>query len=407
MPGAAYFQNVMTLRDAGFEGRRVFVRVDFNVPVGKSGEVEDDFRIRSSLPTIEYLLSHGGVPVLASHLGRPKGRPSQEFTLRPVVSVLERLLGKKVRFAPDCVGEETSRMVRAVAPGEVLLLENLRFHAEEEANEPVFSRALASLADLYVNDAFGTSHRAHASTVGVPRILKPALAGLLMEKEIAFLGRLLSGPERPFIAILGGAKVSDKIEVIQNLLSRVDGLLIGGGMANTFLRARGFDIGSSLFEEKSVCIAGQIMDSAASTNVPFLLPADYVAASKIAAGAATVLLDRGTEVPRGFSLVDVGGKTIADFCDRISSAKTIFWNGPLGVFEIEDFSRGTREIARAVAAASGKGAVSVIGGGDTASAIDKAGVASEITHVSTGGGASLEFVGGIELPGIAALSKKE
>ena len=406
MPGAAYFQNVMTLADARFEGKHVFVRVDFNVPIDKSGQVADDFRIKSSLPTINHILSHGGIPVLASHLGRPKGKPSAEFSLKPVADVLERLLGKKVSFAADCVGEDASRAARSLAPGEVLLLENLRFHAEEEANDPAFSRALASLGDLYVNDAFGTAHRAHASTVGVPRILKPALAGLLMEKEIKFLGRLLSGPDRPFIAILGGAKVSDKIEVIENLLRLVDGLLVGGGMANTFLKARGFDIGGSLFEEKSVCVAGQVMDTASSKGIPFVLPLDYVAASKIEAGAATVLLDRGTKVPKGFSIVDIGGKTISDFCGRISSAKTIFWNGPVGVFEIDDFSRGTAEVASAVAAASRQGAVSVIGGGDTASAVAKAGVASRITHISTGGGASLEFVGGIELPGIAALSRK-
>ena len=407
MPGTPYFRNVMTLQDATFGGKRVFVRVDFNVPIDNSGAVADDFRIRSSLPSLNYILSQGGVPVLASHLGRPKGKPAAEFSLKPVAEALERLLGSKVRFAPDCVGEETSRIARSLGAGDVLLLENLRFHAEEEANDPRFSRDLASLADLYVNDAFGTAHRAHASTVGVPGLLKPALAGLLMEKEIKFLGKLLAEPERPFLAILGGAKISDKIDVLKNLLSLVDGMLVGGGMANTFLKARGFEIGASLFEEKSVCVAGEIMDAASSKNIPLVIPLDFVAASKIAKGAATVLVDRGARLPKGFSIVDVGGKTIADFCGRIASARTVFWNGPLGVFEIEDFSRGTYEIAGAVAAASERGAVSVIGGGDTASAITKAGVASKITHVSTGGGASLEFVGGIELPGIAALSKKE
>jgi phosphoglycerate kinase len=304
------------------------------------------------------------------------------------------------------VGDDVLKLARALPAGEVLLLENLRFHAEEEANDPTFARQLASLADVYVNDAFGTAHRAHASTEGVARLVRPAVAGLLMEKEIEFLGRLLAGPERPLIAILGGAKVSDKIGVIKNLMGMVDGLLVGGGMANTFLKAEGLDVGASLVEPASIGVAAEIISLAVSSRVDLVLPVDFVAASKIAVGADTVLMDKTSPVPKGFAIADVGPKTILRFCEKISTARTIFWNGPVGVFEIEDFARGTIEVAGAVAAASSKGAVSVIGGGDTASAVAKAGVKDKMTHISTGGGASLEFVEGKELPGILALSKK-
>jgi phosphoglycerate kinase len=329
-----------------------------------------------------------------------------EFSLEPVRSVLEGLVQTKVRLAPDCVGDDVDEMARTLPAGEVLLLENLRFHPEEEANDPAFARELASLADIYVNDAFGTAHRAHASTEGVARLVRPAVAGLLMEKEINFLGKLLAGPDRPLIAILGGAKVSDKIGVIKNLLGKVDGLLVGGGMANTFLKAEGLDVGASLVEEDSIRVAAEIISLAATSRVELVLPVDFVAASKIAAGADTVLADRTTPVPGGFAIVDIGPKTILKFCEKIGRARTIFWNGPVGVFEIEDFARGTLEVAGAVAAASSGGAVSVIGGGDTASAVAKAGVKDKMTHISTGGGASLEFVEGKELPGILALSKK-
>jgi phosphoglycerate kinase len=295
-------------------------------------------------------------------------------------------------------------MTRMLGPGVVLLLENLRFHPEEEANDPGFCRALASLADLYVNDAFGTAHRAHASTEGVARFLRPAVAGFLMEKEIEFLGRILADPDRPFVAILGGAKISDKIGVIKNLLDKVDSLLVAGGMANTFLKAQGLDVGSSLFEEGSLGVAREVLGLAALKQVALLVPTDFVAASKVEAGAA---VEKGRRVPQGYAIVDIGAETIARFSEKIESSRTIFWNGPLGVSEIEDFATGTFEIARAVAKASERGATSVVGGGDTASAVAKAGVAAQISHISTGGGASLEFIEGEELPGILALSKKE
>lgn len=399
--------SILTVSDVDLAGKRVFLRVDFNVPLTKDGKVADDFRIRSALPTIKYVLGHGGRPILASHLGRPKGKPVPEFSMKPVGEVLAALLGAKVRLAPDSVGAETEAMAGSLAEGEVLLLENLRFHAGEEANDPEFCRRLASLADVYVNDAFGTAHRAHASTEGVARLVRPAVAGLLMEKEIEFLGGLLARPERPFVAILGGAKISDKIKVLKNLLGKVDSMLVGGGMANAFLKAEGVDVGSSLCEEGSLGVAKEILSLASARKADFLLPVDYLAASKVEAGASTVVLDKGKEIPRDFAIVDAGTKTVGRFCEVISRARTIFWNGPVGVFEIEDFARGTFEVARAVAAATEKGAVSVIGGGDTARAVGKAGVASKITHISTGGGASLEFVEGSELPGVAVLSRKE
>jgi phosphoglycerate kinase len=327
--------------------------------------------------------------------------------MKPVAGALEALLGAKVRAAPDCVGEETERMAKGLGAGEVLLLENLRFHPGEEADDPEFSRKLASLGDVFVNDAFGAAHRAHASTDGIARLVRPAVAGLLMEKEIGALGRLLAGPDRPFVAILGGAKISDKIDVLKNLLSVVDRMLVGGGMANTFLRAQGVDVGSSLCEGGSLGVAREILAAASARKVDLELPLDFVAASRIEAGGSTVVLDRGSAMPPGFAIADVGGKSIARFCEVISAARTVFWNGPVGVFEIDDFSRGTIAVARAVAEATRGGTVSVIGGGDTARAVAKAGVEDQITHISTGGGASLEFVGGAELPGIAVLSKKE
>jgi len=404
MPLYRYFENIMTLADIDPAGKRVLVRVDFNVPLAGDGKVADDFRIRSSLPTIRYILGKGGRPILASHLGRPKGKPIPEFSMKLVKPTLERLLGTRVELAPDCVGARVLEMTRMLGPGAVLLLENLRFHPEEEANDPGFCRALASLADLYVNDAFGTAHRAHASTEGVARFLRPAVAGFLMEKEIEFLGRILANPDRPFVAILGGAKISDKIGVIKNLLDKVDSLLVAGGMANTFLKAQGLDVGSSLFEEGSLGVARELLSLAASKQVALLVPTDFVAASRVEAGAA---VEKGRRVPQGYAIVDIGAETIARFSEKIESSRTIFWNGPLGVSEIEDFATGTFEIARAVAKASDRGATSVVGGGDTASAVAKAGVAAQISHISTGGGASLEFIEGEELPGILALSKKE
>jgi len=406
MAGSRYFENRMTLRDVDLSGKRVLVRVDFNVPLGKNGEVTDDFRIRSALPTIRHILDSGGIPILVSHLGRPKGKVVPGLSLEPVRKVLEELLGVKVSLAPDCVGEEVGKMVASLRAGEVLLLENSRFHVEETENDPAFSKQLASLADVFVNDAFGTAHRAHASTEGVTHYLQPAVAGFLVEKEIEFFGRLMTDPPKPFIAIIGGAKIAGKIEVLKNLLDRVDALLIGGGIANTFMKARGREIGNSLYEESTVGVAAEIMELARSKGVDLVLPEDAVVADRVEQGATMAVVADDEPVPKGYSIVDVGGRTVVRFISLIGRSSTIFWNGPLGVFEIEDFSHGTVEIARAVATASEAGAISVIGGGDTASAIAVAGVTGMITHISTGGGASLEFVEGRELPGIAALTRK-
>jgi phosphoglycerate kinase len=401
-----YFENIMSIEDVSLGGKRVLVRVDFNVPLGKNREIEDDFRIRAALPTIEYVLAQGGKPVLISHLGRPKGQRVEGLSLEPVRARLEALLARKVYLAPDCVGKKTGEMAASIKTGEVLLLENCRFHPQETENVPDFARELAALADVYVNDAFGTAHRAHASTEGVAHLLRPAVAGFLMMKEIEFLGRLLAGPERPYVAIIGGAKISGKIDVLKNLMDRVDGLLIGGGIANTFLKALGVEIGGSLFEESALDMAREIIDLAGSKDIAFILPDDFVVADEVASGSAVNLRSREEGVADGGSIVDIGERTLVQFIEHIGRARTIFWNGPVGVFEIEGFSRGTLEIAQSVAAASQGGAFAVVGGGDTASAVAKAMVADKVTHVSTGGGASLEFVEGKELPGIAVLSKK-
>jgi 3-phosphoglycerate kinase len=403
---AQYFQNRMTIRDIDVRGKRVLIRVDLNVPLSKGGKVEDDFRIRSSLPTIRYVLENGGRPILISHLGRPKGKRVPELSLRPVREVLERLLKVKVHLASDCIGDDAAKMAEALGPGEVLLLENSRFHAEETSNDAAFAETLARLADVYVNDAFGTAHRAHASTEGVTHYIRPAVAGFLMEKELEFLGKLLADPERPFLAIIGGAKISGKIEVLKNLMDKVDALIIGGGIANTFLKADGYDIGGSLCEDESLPVAREIMDLARTKGVAFLLPDDFIVAAEVASGSNAGRLSRSQPVPRDRSIVDIGEKTRAKFIDEIRKARTIFWNGPMGVFEIDDFAGGTLELARAVAAVTKDGAVSVIGGGDTASAVARAGVRDAVTHISTGGGASLEFVEGKELPGVAALTMK-
>ncbi len=406
MAGSRYFENRMTLRDVDLSGKRILVRVDFNVPLSKDGTVTDDFRIRAALPTLKYILDNGGIPILVSHLGRPGGKVVPDLSLRPVRDSVEELSGTRVILAPDCVGDEVKRMAESLSQGEMLLLENTRFHSEEKDNDPEFSKHLASLAGLFVNDAFGTAHRAHASTEGVTHYLQPAVAGFLIENELEFFGKLMSDPGRPFIAIIGGAKISGKIEALKNLLDRVDALLVGGGIANTFLKAQGRDIGSSLYEESAVDVAAQILDLAMSKGVDLVLPEDMVIADKVAEGAETDLVADDRPVPQGFSIVDVGERTVVKFSGLIGRAGTIFWNGPLGVFEIDHFSRGTVEIARAVAAASQGGAISVIGGGDTVSAVAKAGVTDMMTHISTGGGASLEFVEGRELPGIVALTRK-
>ncbi|MFH0871422.1 MAG: phosphoglycerate kinase [bacterium] len=385
------------------KAKRVLIRVDFNVPLNASLQITDDTRIRASLPTISYAIGQGAKVILLSHLGRPKGKVVPEMSLNPVASRLAELLGKGVKMAKDCIGEEVKAEIGRMREGEVLLLENCRFHQGDEENDEVFSRALAGLADLYVNDAFGTAHRAHASTVGVTRFLPVSAAGFLMQKEIQYLGKVVSNPDRPFIAILGGAKVSDKIGVIKNLMGKVDTLLIGGAMAYTFEKAQGLSTGSSLVEEEKVGLAKELLDQAACRKVRLLLPLDHVVAEAAEPGAKTQTVGRG-EIPAGWKGLDVGPRTIEAYSREIQTAKTILWNGPLGVFEVEPFSRGTLAIAQAIASSS---AVSVIGGGDSVAAVSQAKVVDKISHISTGGGASLEFLEGIELPGIAALTDKK
>ncbi len=386
----------LSVRDLDLKGKTVFIRVDFNVPLAPGGqEITSDKRIRASLPTIRYALEHGAGVILASHLGRPKGKPNPEMSLKPVAKRLEELLGVPVKMAPDSVGPEVEAM--KPAPGSVLLLENLRFHAEEEKNDPGFSKKLASLADLYVNDAFGSAHRAHASTVGMIAFMPKAAAGLLMDKELEWLGKATTNPARPCIAILGGAKVSDKIEVIQNLLKFADELLIGGAMAYTFLRALGQPTGKSLVEEDKIELAKQLLSSSGDK---LKLPSDHVVVSELKENAPFEIVDT---IPDGKIAVDIGPKTIAAYEKAVAAAKTIIWNGPMGVFEKPPFDKGTVALAKAVA---NSGAVSVVGGGDSEKAIKSAGVSDKITHISTGGGASLEFLSGIELPGVAALTNK-
>jgi phosphoglycerate kinase len=394
----------LSIRDLDLGGKRVFIRVDFNVPL-KDGKIGDDTRIRASLPTIQYAVDRGATVVLASHLGRPKGKPNPQMSLAPVATALSTLLGRRVGFAGDCVGDPARRAVdemRAV-PGGVVLLENLRFHPEEEKNDPAFATALASLAECYVNDAFGAAHRAHASVEGITHSFQRAAAGLLMERELKYLGHVLESPERPFATILGGAKVSDKLEVIENLLGKVDRLLIGGAMAYTFLKARGIPTGKSLVEDDKLDAARHIERTAAERNVSLELPVDHVVADRLAADAAHETL-RIDDANIGARMgVDIGPLTARAYERSLTDAKTVVWNGPMGVFEIDAFAAGTNAVARAVAAVTG---TTVIGGGDSISAVNKAGVADRITHISTGGGASLEFLGGRMLPGVAALAEK-
>ena len=386
----------LSIRDLDLKGKTVFMRVDFNVPLAPGGqEITSDKRIRAALPTIQYALDQGCGLILASHLGRPKGKRNAEMSLRPIAVKLAELLGKPVTMAPDCIGAEVESL--RPAPGSVVLLENLRFHPEEEANDPAFSQQLAALCDVYVNDAFGTAHRAHASTVGMISFVPQAAAGLLMDKELQWLGKATQNPDRPCIAILGGAKVSDKIEVIQNLSKVVDRLLIGGAMAYTFLKARGEATGKSLVEEDKIPLALELMNSLGDK---LLLPTDHVVAAEFKAGAENEVV---TEIPEGKMALDIGPATIAAFEAVIRESKTIIWNGPMGVFELKPFDTGTVAVAMAVA---NSGAVSVVGGGDSEKAIKSAGVSDKITHVSTGGGASLEFLSGLELPGVAALTEK-
>jgi phosphoglycerate kinase len=390
--------NKKTVDNIDIVGKRVLVRVDLNVPL-ENGAVSDDTRIRAALPTIQYLLEHGAEPIICSHLGRPKGRPDAKYSLKPVAERLGQLLGRPVQMAPDCIGPVVEGMARKIPRGGILLLENLRFHAEEEANDVRFAQELASLADIYVNDAFGSAHRAHASTAGVTRYL-PAVAGYLMEKELTFLGQALAAPARPFVAVLGGAKVSDKIEVIHNLLGKVDWLLIGGGMANTFLKAQGKAVGESLVENDKLEEAGTLLRDGGSK---LILPVDVLVADRLDAQAEKRAVGVDA-VPTGWRILDIGPQTVERFTQYLRTARTVVWNGPMGVFELEPFAAGTFAIARALAELSG--ATTIIGGGDSASAVERAGVAERMTHISTGGGASLEFLEGRELPGVALLQNR-
>lgn len=391
-----------TVKDVDVRSRRVLVRVDYNVPLDANGNVSDDKRITASLPTINYLLEQGARIILCSHLGRPKGEVKKEFSLAPVAKRLKELLPNvNIYFASDCIGEEAERKAAALKDGEILLLENLRFHKEEEKNDPEFAKKLASLAEIYVSDAFGTVHRAHASTAGVAAYL-PAVAGFLIGKELSIMGGALENPERPFVAILGGAKVADKIGVITNLLNKCDTLLIGGGMAYTFFKAMGYEIGDSLLDAESIDLAKQLMETAKQKGVKLLLPVDTVVAKAFAADAEHMTV-ASNAIPAGWQGLDIGEKTRELFAAEIKNAKTVIWNGPMGVFEFPEFAKGTEAVAKACAECGG---TTIIGGGDSASAVKKLGYADKMTHISTGGGASLEFLEGKVLPGVAALNDK-
>ncbi|NOY78881.1 MAG: phosphoglycerate kinase [Calditrichaeota bacterium] len=398
--------NKMSIRDVDLKDKRVLMRVDFNVPLDDQGHITNDTRIQKALPTIRYALERGAKLILMSHLGRPKGKVIPSMSLQPVADHLSHLLNKPVRFVNDCIGETVERAVASLKPGEIILLENLRFHAEEEKNDPEFAKKLAALGDVYVNDAFGTAHRAHASTEGVTHFISPCVAGFLMEKEIEYLAKAIEAPVRPFVAIIGGAKISGKIDVIQNLLNKVDALLIGGGMAFTFYKAQGLEIGKSILEADKLELAKEILSDVRSRKLNFLLPVDVVVADKIDPAAQTKIVPVDN-IPSDMAGVDIGPETIAQFEEKIVSAKTVVWNGPMGIFEIDAFAKGTDAVAEALAKATERGAVTIVGGGDSVAAVSKAGLEEKITHISTGGGASLELLSGYKLPGLEALTDKE
>ncbi len=389
--------------DLQLKDKKVLVRVDFNVPLNENLQITDDMRIVSALPTIKKIISSDGKAILMSHLGRPKGKRIDKFSLKPVAARLSELLGKNVKFASDCIGQEVKALVNSLNEGEILLLENLRFHSGETKNDPEFAKQLAEFGDVYVNDAFGTAHRAHASTEGVTKFIEKCAAGYLMEKEIKFLGKAVTNPERPFTAILGGAKISGKIDVIQNLFSKVNTLIIGGGMAYTFFKAMGYEIGTSILEEEKIKVASEVLKKAGESKVSILLPLDVVIADEFRNDTKFEIVD-AEDIPAGKMGLDIGPRTVELYKKVILQSKTIVWNGPMGVFEFDNFAKGTDEIAEALVEATAEGATTIIGGGDSAAAIKKAGLSDKVSHVSTGGGASLEFLEGKTLPGIAALT---
>lgn len=395
--------NKLSIDQVELKDKRVLVRVDFNVPLDENLNITDDIRITESLPTIKKIIADGGKAILMSHLGRPKGGPNPKYSLKPTAIRLGELLGKEVKLAPDCIGAETKAMVDAMKDGDVIILENVRFHPEEEKNDPAFAKQLAELGDVYINDAFGSAHRAHASTEGVTKFIKISAAGYLMQKELDYLGSAITNPKRPYVAILGGAKISGKIDVINNLLGKVDTLIVGGGMAFTFYKAMGKEIGTSLLEAEKVDLAKVVLESAKKSGVKFLLPTDVVVASEFKNDSPASIVNVDS-IPADKMGLDIGPETIKLFSGELMNAKTIVWNGPMGVFEMDNFAKGTFAIAKALVDATVKGAVTIVGGGDSAAAIAKAGLKDKVSHVSTGGGASLEFLEGKALPGVVALN---